>query len=132
MSSYQITISPSKRAAGRFISRVRRSIQKALAEEQQKSGITQSDVAREIGVNRSVISREIRGHKDITLGRVGELAWALGRRPQFDLVEQAPSIGANYPTETPGPINRPLIQQIPNSSVSAGGGIDSVITTIAA
>lgn len=80
MSSFQITITPSKRAAGRFISRVRRLIQKTLSEESQKRGLTQSDIARSLKVNRSVINREIRGTKDITLGRVGELAWALGKR----------------------------------------------------
>jgi transcriptional regulator with XRE-family HTH domain len=89
MSSFQITITPSERAAGRFVSRVRRAIQKALAEETQKNGITQSDIARAIGVNRSVISREIRGHKDITLSRVGELAWALGRVPMLELMERS-------------------------------------------
>lgn len=86
MSSYQITITPSKRAAGRFVSRVRRKLQKALAEEEKANGITQSDIARKIGINRSVISREIRGHKDITLSRVGELAWAMNRRPSFALL----------------------------------------------
>ena len=93
MSSFQITITPSKRAAGRFISKVRRSIQKALAEEHQKSGLTQSAMARAIGVHRSVINRELVGRKDITLGRIGELAWALGRVPIFDLVESSAQAG---------------------------------------
>lgn len=87
MTSFQITITPKARAAGRFVSQVRRAIQKALAEEQQKSGTTQSHIARMIGVDRSVISREIRGHKDLTLSRVAEIAWALGRKPIFELVE---------------------------------------------
>src|ERR1041385_4981943 len=85
--SLQITITPKERTAGRFVSRVRRSIQKALAEENAKTGLTQSDIARAIGVNRSVISREIRGHKDLSLSRVAEIAWALGRRPFFDLLQ---------------------------------------------
>jgi transcriptional regulator with XRE-family HTH domain len=100
MTSFQITITPSKRAAGRFISHVRRAIQKALAEEEKKRGITQSQIAREIGVNRSVISREIRGHKDLTLGRIAELAWALGRKPVFDLPETAVTAGSNLPPIT--------------------------------
>lgn len=97
MSSFQITITPSRRAAGQFVSRVRRAIQKALAEEAEKHGTTQSDLARAIGVNRSVISREIRGHKDLTLGRVGELAWALGRVPSFELLEGNVTIDPNIP-----------------------------------
>ena len=92
--SVRITISPNDQAAGRFVSRVRRELQKALAEEAQKRGLTQSDLARAIGVNRSVISRELRGHKDLSLSRVAELAWALGRRPVFELVEAVPAQAA--------------------------------------
>ena len=87
--SFRITISPKDQVAGRFVSRVRRELQKALAEEAKKRGLSQSDLARAIGVNRSVISRELRGHKDLTLSRVAELAWALGRRPIFELSEPA-------------------------------------------
>jgi transcriptional regulator with XRE-family HTH domain len=95
--SFRITISPKEQAAGRFVSRVRRGLQKALAEEAQKRGLTQSDLARAIGVNRSVISRELRGHKDLSLSRVAELAWALGRRPVFELVEAVPAQAATSP-----------------------------------
>jgi len=97
--SFRISISPKDRTAGRFVSRVRRSIQKALAEEAQKNGLTQSDLARAIGVNRSVISREIRGYKDLSLSRVAELAWALGRRPVFSLEESAVKPGSNQPIQ---------------------------------
>ena len=98
--SFRISISPKDRTAGRFVSRVRRSIQKALAEEAQKNGLTQSDLARAIGVNRSVISREIRGYKDLSLSRVAELAWALGRRPVFTMEEPAVRPGSNQPVQT--------------------------------
>ena len=95
--SLQITITPKERAAGRFVSRVRRAIQKALAEEHAKNGITQSDIARAFGVNRSVVSREIRGHRDISLSRVGEYAWVLNRIPQFGLQERTNAAGSNLP-----------------------------------
>jgi transcriptional regulator with XRE-family HTH domain len=102
MTSFQISVSPSRRAAGRFVTQVRRSIQKALAEEKTKRGITQSDIARAIGVHRSVINRELHGHKDMTLGRVAELAWALGRRPFFDVPADVQNAGANIPMMIPG------------------------------
>jgi transcriptional regulator with XRE-family HTH domain len=95
MPSFQIAIKPSRRAAGRFISHVRRTLQLALAEEQEQTGITQSDVARKIDVHRSVISRELNGRKDITLGRVAELAWALGREISFDIVKPKEENGNN-------------------------------------
>jgi transcriptional regulator with XRE-family HTH domain len=102
MTSLQITISPKDRVAGRFVERVRRSIQKALAEEKRKNGTTQSDLARAIGVNRSVVSREVRGHKDLTLSRVAELAWALGRTPSFELPERTLAAGTNAELEASG------------------------------
>jgi|ERR1700736_3179574 len=100
MPSFQASITPSKRAAGRFVSRVRRALQKALAEEASKSGITQSDLARAIGVNRSVIHRELRGHADLTLGRIAELAWALGRRPTLELTQPTTPRGSNLSAAT--------------------------------
>ena len=95
MPSFQISITPSRREAARFVTRVRRALQKALAEENEKRGLTQSDIAREIGVHRSVINREFRGYKDITLGRVAELSFAMGRRPAFDLPDAPKRPGQN-------------------------------------
>jgi DNA-binding phage protein len=86
MTSFQITITPTRRAAARFITDVRRKLQKAAADEKIARGVTQSSIARDIGVHRSVINRELRGQKDLTLGRVAELAAALGRDIQFELV----------------------------------------------
>jgi len=85
MGSFQITISPKRRAAARFISDVRRAIQEAFAVQQSANGLTQSEIARRLEVHRSIISRELRGNSDLTLGRVGELAWALGKKAVFEL-----------------------------------------------
>jgi hypothetical protein len=57
----------------------------------------------------------LRGQKDITVGRVGELAWAMGRIPSFDLSEVKPAIGSNLPFSTGG-IN--LIVTNPNGNPS--------------
>lgn len=100
MLSFQIGIRPNRRAAARFIFHVRRTLQRVLIEEQEKTGITQSEVARRIEVHRSVISRELNGRKDITLGRVAELAWALGREIVFDLPEPTVTHGDNYPANS--------------------------------
>jgi plasmid maintenance system antidote protein VapI len=95
MPSFQITISPTRRAAARFISTVRRAIQQALVEEYKDRGLTQSDIARILKVHRSVINREIRGDKDLTLGRIGELSHALGRDPTFSLPKKKKRDGVN-------------------------------------
>ena len=99
MSSFQTTVSPSRRAAARYVSDVRKKIQKALIQKSAETGITQSAIARALGVHRSVINRELRGQKDMTLGRVAELAWALGREPHFELL-RPPTPTSNHVTTT--------------------------------
>lgn len=89
--SFRISLTPSRRAAARFVAKVRRELQKTLTE----SGMTQSDIARDIGVHRSVVNRELRGYADITLGRVAELAHAMGRTPIIEFRQPSPHLAAN-------------------------------------
>jgi IS30 family transposase len=92
MPSFQISLSPNRRAAARFIDHVRTTLQIAVS----KSGISQSDIARSLGIHRSVVNRELKGYQDITMGRVAEIAWTIGMKPTFAL-ESKPLEGANIP-----------------------------------
>ena len=96
MTSFQITLTPNRRAAARFIGQVRRALQKAYVEEQQQRGLSQSEIARLLKVHRSVINRELKGLKDMTLGRVGELSWAMGRQAYFSAERPAQPAGNNH------------------------------------
>jgi hypothetical protein len=84
MPSFRTTLTPHRRAAARFVVGVRRTIQKALADENKRTGLTQTAIAKVLGVHRSVINREVRGAADMTLGRVAELAWAMGKEPVLE------------------------------------------------
>jgi plasmid maintenance system antidote protein VapI len=95
MPSFRTSLTPNKRAAARFVVGVRRTLLKALADENGRSGITQTAIARALGVHRSVINRELRGSHNLTLGRVGELAWALGLEPKLTLEKSIASDGQN-------------------------------------
>ena len=121
MMSFQISLTPSRRAAARYVTLVRRAIQKALAEEREASGLTQTDIARKIGVHRSVINREINGYKDLTLGRVAELAWAMGRRPCFSLAPATASIGSSLASFA--------IQQTPVTAGTMAGLANTLATS---
>ncbi|MHA3791596.1 helix-turn-helix domain-containing protein [Sphingomonas sp. YL-JM2C] len=132
MTSFQIGVKPSRRAAARFVARVRRRLNEALAEERAANGVTQSDLARAIDVNRSVISRELNGKADITLGRIAELAWAMGREVEFDLVQPEVAPGANVPitispaiwiTQATGPASA---AQVPTIKVSEFKSFEAV------
>jgi hypothetical protein len=96
MPSYQISLTPTKRAAGRLIALVRREIQKALAEEHAEHGTTQASIAAALDVNRSVIHRQVMGLENMTIGRVGEIANVLGREVQFSLVKPEDGSGNQY------------------------------------
>lgn len=129
MTSLRITISPKERAAGRFISRVRRAIQRALAEKNLQRGLTQSDIARAIGVNRSVICREIRGHKDLTLSRVAEIAWALGLKPSFALDEPVEQAGNCYVIPTGADSSKLMMFGLTTAVATSTGAPMPVIAT---
>lgn len=98
--SFQITLKPNRKAAARFIGEVRRALLKAYADEQKVSGLSQTDIARALGVHRSVINRELRGTKDMTLGRAAELAWACKRKPRLLLETIEHAAGSNVPQVT--------------------------------
>lgn len=117
--SFRISITPSRRAAARFISQVRRELQKALVEEHADTGINQSKIARAIGVHRSVINRELKGRKDITLGRVAELAWALGREPSFSLPKPAQDLRINERSTSVSPSSETVIINFNQGSVDS-------------
>jgi transcriptional regulator with XRE-family HTH domain len=102
MASFRLDIKPNRRAAGRFVGKVRRALQEAVVADRERIGITQTKIADAIGVHRSVISRELNGRQDITLGRVAELAWAMGREIVFDLRVPEVEIGQNVPKPIAG------------------------------
>lgn len=93
--SYQIAIPKTRRAAARFIQQVRAQLLRAVAEAE----VSQADIARELGVNRSVINRELRGTSDLSLGRVAEIAVILGCLPKLTLENfSVVAGGANRPS----------------------------------
>lgn len=84
--SFRMQIDPMRHAAALFIGTVRDELLRALVSAKESSGLTQSELARKIGVHRSVVNRELAGHANLTLRRVAELACAMGYTPVFDLV----------------------------------------------
>ena len=102
MSLFQTGVGPSRRAGNRFISAVRRALQTAFAEEAKKNGLSQAELARRRGVNRSVVTRELRGVENMTLRSVAEAAWAMGRVAKLEIVAPAQPHGQNFIVAAPG------------------------------
>lgn len=116
MTSFQLSLTPHRRAAARFVDKVHRCLQKAYADAPE---VTQSDIANKLGVHRSVINRQLRGRKDMTVGRVAELAWAMGYEADFELLRPQVPDGCNTPLPAHG-INP--FTEIAKSSTSSGAG----------
>ncbi len=86
MSSFDISAKELRRS--RFIGSVRRELKRAFSVA-QKRGISQRDIAKKLGVQPSVISRQLSGSANLTLASIGDLAWALDIYPRFRLFEAA-------------------------------------------
>lgn len=106
MASFRLDVKPNRRAAARFVGKVRRELQAAVVADRERLGITQTKIADAIGVHRSVISRELNGRQDITLGRVAELAWAMGREIEFELKVPKLEVGQNIPKSEAGVVEK--------------------------
>lgn len=105
MRSFRLSITPKRRAAARFVGQVRRSLQKALADNPD---INQAGIARALEVDRSVITKQLNGEGNISLSRVGELAWAMGVEPELILRKPASKAGDNHERQVPAATVDPL------------------------
>jgi hypothetical protein len=106
MRSFRLSITPKRRAAVRFVGQVRRSLQKALADNPE---MNQAGIARALEVDRSVITKQLHGERDISLSRVGELAWAMGLLPELVLHKRDAKAGDNHDSVPPASQNADVL-----------------------
>jgi ribosome-binding protein aMBF1 (putative translation factor) len=121
VTSFRIDIGARARKAGRFIGRVRSELLSALSEERDQSRFTQQALATKLGVNRSVINRQLSGEGNLTLRSVADLAWALDREIVFEL---------KRPDRTPGQ-NAPATPTTQGTAVTIVGAGSVSCTTLA-
>lgn len=85
--SYKMKISKLDRATGRFKGRVHRALMKAVIAAKNERGMTQSQIAELMGVDKSAVSRILNGRGNLTLKTIGDISWVLGLRPEISFVE---------------------------------------------
>lgn len=88
MTSFVYDIGEKERAGSRFIAHVRSEVQDAFLEEKKLRKITQQQLATKLGVNRSVVNRQLMGLDKMTLRSVAELLWAMGWDPEFKATKE--------------------------------------------
>lgn len=100
MKSFSLNMSPKERATGRFMGRVNRALVKAVIAAKREKNLTQSQIAEQMEVDKSTISRIINGRGNLTLRTIGEISWVLGLRPDitFSKIQNDSADGANHPT----------------------------------
>lgn len=87
--SFRAKVPWHKIAGATLVTEVRDMLVKALLEEARgPNKIRQADVARTLGVDRSVVHRQLVGTGDLGLSRIGEIAAILGRDAKFVLSEK--------------------------------------------
>lgn len=91
MTCFQLDVPPKDRESGRFLAQVHAQLASAAYEAKKKRGLTQAAVAEQIGCDRGSLSRLLSGGGNPTVRTIGELAWALGYKPELVLrpIEEA-------------------------------------------
>lgn len=99
MKLFSLNMSPKERATGRFKSRVNRTLVRAVIEAKREKKLTQSQIADQMGVDKSTFSRIINGRGNLTLKTIGDVSWVLGLRPDitFSKIQHDSADGANHP-----------------------------------
>jgi transcriptional regulator with XRE-family HTH domain len=96
--SYRLRLDAKSIKSARFISRLQKTIQSALAE----SGLTQQQVAERIGVDRSVVNRRLKGKANLTARSIAEFAYAFDRDVMVTFTEKPRVEKCNHGAGTTG------------------------------
>ena len=111
MTSFHFDIGSRARHAGRFIGRVRGELLRALAEKKAKDALPQQALAEKLGIERSLINRQLSGEENLSLRSLADLAWAMDMEISFELKQPTSSAGQNQSI---------LTQTLATSTVSYG------------
>ena len=95
MPSFRFAPNPRTRVTARFMTRVRRELQKAYMEEKASRGVTQAYLARKFGIGRAVVCRQLAGSSNLTLRTLADYAWALERDLIFAMPKRTVTAGSN-------------------------------------
>jgi transcriptional regulator with XRE-family HTH domain len=115
--SFSLNIAPTQRAGSRFIAKVRKAMLMAALDE-KKNGVSQTSIAKALGVDKAVVSRLLRGQSNLTLRTIGEIAHVLGYEPEFKM----------RPIHIKG--NRPNLTKPPETTVTKASRVPTESTAI--
>ncbi len=114
--SFRLKISAKDQATGRFKSRVNRALIKAVLQAKENRNLTRTQIADKMGVDKSTVSRIMKGQGNLTLKTIGDICWALSLRPDmaFSEIQQEGTNRANHPAMRP--VQQKSLDEIPGSA----------------
>lgn len=72
-----------------LIGSIESQLRQAFAKRHEKTGLTQAELARKLGVGRSVINRRLSGRSNLTAESIADMAWGLGVCVKVDIFDPA-------------------------------------------
>ncbi|MGQ3047809.1 MAG: helix-turn-helix transcriptional regulator [Niveispirillum sp.] len=94
--SFKSRIDKRRQTYIRLLSEIAHALNQALDEEHVRRGLTQADIARTLGKEKSFVSRKLSGDTNMTLETLADLAYALDRPVHVSLPSREPVAGTNY------------------------------------
>ena len=95
MTSSSISMPDRRRTYVRMLGEIRHALLTALSEEAAGRGLTKAGMARELGCDKSFVTRKLEGTSNMTLETLADLAFALNRPVKVSLPARTGSLGSN-------------------------------------
>jgi len=95
MTSSDISLPARRRTYVRMLGEIRHALLTAVAEESATRGLTRTGMARELGRDKSFITRKLAGTSNMTLETLADLAFALNRPVRVSLPARSGLPGSN-------------------------------------
>ncbi|MBY5973001.1 helix-turn-helix domain-containing protein [Ferrimonas balearica] len=95
--SFELEISEKELAASAFMARLNRKLIATFVEQARTRKLTKQQIADALGIDKSQVSRALRGDANLTERRIGELLWAMGVDGDLGIHQLAqPGNGCSY------------------------------------
>ena len=80
---FEFDVSEKDLAGAAFVLETGRHLAAGFISQCRSKGMTKKQIADQLGIDKSTVSKMLRGNANMTLETVGELCWAMGMKAKF-------------------------------------------------
>jgi len=95
--SYRPQVSLRRRTFSRLVGDIHQELARVMT---KKPSVTKAEIARRLGVDRSLVTRRLNGTSNMTLETLADLAWAMDQKIEIRLSDRAKTAFSNSATAT--------------------------------